>query len=111
MRDDIVGYLATVVRVEWPAQADGRTVDRGRAAFLEKLNRTAASLKPSGVADGILQALLLRSLMRLRDARQQRLLAAETAIPAVVWIVSWSAAVLRSHSAPSSAFRASVCML
>jgi len=87
MRDDIVGYLETVVRVEWPAQAEGRTEDRG-AAFLEKLNRTAVSLKPSGVADGNLQASLLRSLMRLQDSRQQRLLAAETAIPAVVWVVT-----------------------
>jgi hypothetical protein len=40
------------------------------------------------VADGHLHALLLRSLTRLRDARQQRLLAAETAISAVVWIVT-----------------------
>jgi len=32
--------------------------------------------------------LRLRSLTRLRDARQQRLLAAESAIPAVVWIVT-----------------------
>jgi hypothetical protein len=87
MRDDIVGYLETVVRVEWPAQAEGRIVDRG-AAYLEKLNRIAIGLKPSGVADGNLHALLLQSLTRLRDARQQRLLGAETTIPAVVWIVT-----------------------
>jgi hypothetical protein len=87
MRDDIIGYLETVVRVEWPAQAEGRTVDRG-AAYLEKLNGIAIGLKPSGVADGNLQALLLQSLTRLRDARQQRLLAAETTIPAVVWVVT-----------------------
>jgi hypothetical protein len=55
---------------------------------LEKLNRIAIGLKPSGVADGNLQALLLQSLTQLRDARQQRLLAAETTIPAVVWVVT-----------------------
>jgi hypothetical protein len=87
MRDNIVGYLETVIRVEWPAQAEGRTVQRG-TAYLEKLNRTAVSLKPSGVAGGNLQAQLLQSLMRLWDARQERLLAAETTIPAVVWIVT-----------------------
>src|SRR5271167_356387 len=87
MRDDIIGYLETVVKVEWPAQAEGRIVDRG-AAYLERLNRIAIGLKPSGVADGNLHALLLQSLTRLRDARQQRLLAAETTIPAVVWIVT-----------------------
>lgn len=87
MRDDIVGYVETVVRIEWPAQARGLTVDRG-SAYLQELNDIATGLKPSGVADGNLQALLLQSLMRLWDARQQRLLAADTTIPAVVWIVT-----------------------
>ena len=35
MRDNIIGYLETVVRVEWPAQAEGQIVDRGKA-YLEK---------------------------------------------------------------------------
>jgi hypothetical protein len=87
MRDNIIGYVEAVVRVEWPAQADGRTVDRG-TGYLEKLNRIATGLKPSSVADGNLHAMLLQSLARLSDARQQRLLAAETTIPAVVWIVT-----------------------
>jgi hypothetical protein len=87
MRDDVVGYLETVLRVEWPAQAEGQIVDRGRA-YLEKLNRTAIGLKPASAADGNLQAQLLQSLSRLWDARAQRLLAAETTIPAVVWVVT-----------------------
>jgi hypothetical protein len=87
MRDDIIGYVETVARVEWPAQAKGLTVDRG-AAYLRKLNNIAIGLRPFGVADGNLQALLLQSLARLWDARQERLLAAETTIPAVVWIVT-----------------------
>ena len=48
----------------------------------------ATGLKPSGVTDGNLHAQLLQSLTRLSDARQHRLLAAETTIPAVVWIVT-----------------------
>jgi hypothetical protein len=80
MRDDIIGYIETVVRVEWPAQAEGRTIDRG-TEYLKKLNRIAIGLKPSSVADGNLQALLLQSLTRLSDARQERLLAGETAYP------------------------------
>jgi hypothetical protein len=87
MRADIIGYLETVIRVEWPAQAEGVVVDRGRA-FLEKLNTSSIGLKPANVADGNLHAQLLQSLARLWDARQQRLLAAETTIPAVVWIVT-----------------------
>jgi Protein of unknown function (DUF4239) len=87
MRDDIIGYVETVVRVEWPAQARGQTVEPG-SAFLRKLNAMAIVLKPSDVAGGNLQVALLQSLTRLWDARQQRLLAADTTIPAVVWIVT-----------------------
>jgi hypothetical protein len=87
MRDDIIGYVQTVVRVEWPAQAEGRIVDAG-AAYLQRLNRIVIGLNPSGVANGNLQAQLLQSLVRLSDARQERLLAAETTIPAVVWVVT-----------------------
>ena len=87
MRDNIVGYLETVIKVEWPAQAEGLVADRGKA-HLEKLNTLANGLKPASVADGNLHSQLLRSLSRLWDARQQRLLAAETTIPAVVWIVT-----------------------
>jgi Protein of unknown function (DUF4239) len=87
MRDAIIGYVETVVRVEWPAQAEGQTVDKGRT-YLEKLNRVAIGLKSTGVSDGNLHAQLLQSLSQLWDARQQRLLAAETTIPAVVWVVT-----------------------
>jgi len=87
MRDDLIGYIDSVVRVEWPAQAEGRTVDSG-TAYLKKLNGIAVGLKPSGVADGNLQALLLQSLTRLWDARQERVLAAATTIPTIVWIVT-----------------------
>jgi hypothetical protein len=45
IRDAIIGYLETVVRVEWPAQAEGQIVDRGKA-YLEKLNTLAIGLKP-----------------------------------------------------------------
>jgi hypothetical protein len=39
------------------------------------------------MADGNLHALLLKSLVRLSDARHQRLLAADTTIPVVVWMM------------------------
>ncbi len=54
----------------------------------------AAALKPSGVADGNRQAILMQTLMRLWDARHQRLLAADTTIPVVVWIVTIVGGVL-----------------
>jgi hypothetical protein len=88
MDDGIVGYLETVIRVEWPAQARGLAVDRG-SLYLQRLNEMAIGLKPAATASGgNLQAQLLQSLTRLWDARQARLLAADTTIPAVVWIVT-----------------------
>ena len=87
MRNAIIGYAETVVRVEWPAQARGLMIDAGSAA-LQTLNGIAVSLKPSGMAEGNLQAQLLQSMTRLSDARQSRLLAASTTVPTVVWIVT-----------------------
>jgi hypothetical protein len=87
LRNGVLGYVETVVRVEWPAQARGLSV-ASNSAWLNKLNATAAGFKPSGTADGNRQAMLMHSLMRLSDARQERLAATDTAVPAVVWIVT-----------------------
>jgi len=93
LRDAILGYLETVVRVEWPAQAKGVSV-ASDSSWLNRLNAMAAGLQPSGAADGNRQAMLSQSLMRLADARQERLLAADTTVPAVVWIVTLMGGVL-----------------
>ena len=68
-------------------------------------------LKPSGVTEGNLHALRLRSLARLRDARQQRLLAAETTFPAVVWIVTLFGGGVTIAFGSFLGFRALACML
>jgi hypothetical protein len=87
LRDGVLGYVETVVRVEWPAQARGLSVN-SNSTWLDKLNAIAAGLKPAGTVDGIRQAMLSQSLMRLSNARQERLAAADTNVPAVVWIVT-----------------------
>jgi hypothetical protein len=87
IHDGIVGYLETVVQIEWPAQARGVRSDRG-LAYLRQMNEMVVDFKPSGVAAGNLQAQLLQSLSRLWDARQARLLAADATIPAIVWTVT-----------------------
>src|SRR5277367_3996070 len=86
LRDAIVGYVRRVANVEWPQQAEGRTVDAD-SVHLDRLNKMALGLHPSGVADGNLHAQLLQSLALLWDARQERLLAAQTTIPGIVWFV------------------------
>ena len=55
--------------------------------YLAELDRLAVGLEPTSHSDTNLHAMLLQSLTRLRDARQERLLAAETTIPGIVWFV------------------------
>ncbi len=86
MEGDIAGYTRDVITVEWPAQAEGRRSDRA-GADLNALDRMAIGLRPSTSAESNIQAQLLASLAQLRAARQERMLAAETTIPAIVWVV------------------------
>jgi hypothetical protein len=67
--DGLDRYTRTVIATEWPAQAAGH-VDRAGDSYLDEMQRLAVGLRPTGQADGNLHAMLLQSLMRLRDARQ-----------------------------------------
>jgi hypothetical protein len=84
--DSMTRYTKTVIAIEWPAQAEGH-LTRAGDRFLDDVQRLVVSLKPASQADTNVHALLLESLTRLRDARQERLLAAETTIPTIVWFV------------------------
>jgi hypothetical protein len=79
-------YAVAVIGTEWPAQAAGHVVRAGDK-YIAELDQLAADLKPASPADTNLHMLLMQSLTRLRDARQERLLAAETTIPGIVWFV------------------------
>ncbi len=84
--DDLTRYTKAVAAIEWPAQAEGH-VARAGDRYLDDMHRLAVNIRPSGQGDANLHAMLLQSLTRLRDARQERLLAAETTIPGIVWFV------------------------
>jgi hypothetical protein len=86
IRNEIFGYARRVATVEWPAQAEGRMVDQD-SIYFNRLNTMALTLHPSGQADGGLRSLLIRAIERLWHARQERLLAAQTTIPGIVWFV------------------------
>jgi uncharacterized protein DUF4239 len=86
IRHEVTGYARLVVTVEWPQQAAGRTVDQD-SVHLDELNKMAFVLHSTADADRDLPALLLQAIERLWDARQERLLAAQSAIPDIVWFV------------------------
>ena len=86
IRNEIFGYARHVVTIEWPAQAEGQAVDPD-SVFLSGLNKMVLAAHPSSQADDNLDLLLLQTMERLWDARQERLLAAQTTIPGIVWFV------------------------
>jgi Protein of unknown function (DUF4239) len=86
IQNDIIEYARRVVTVEWPAQAEGRVPDQD-SIYLNEFNKMTLAFHPSGQADGDLHSLLLHTIERLWDARQERLLAAQPTIPDIVWFV------------------------
>ena len=86
MREDVFAYARTVIGTEWPAQSRGGPV-REDEPNLAHLTGTALHLRPSNIADGDLHTLLLADLTALASARRDRLLAARTPIPGIVWFV------------------------
>ncbi len=87
LRADLAAYVRAVVEVEWPARALGRPVEGGMAD-LAKINSTAFTLNPQSGTDSAVRTVLLQSVTRLSDERQNRLLASESSIPGVVWVVT-----------------------
>jgi hypothetical protein len=87
MRDSLARYLDQVIGPEWEGQRRGR-IDSGPAwRILEDVHVSIASLDPQTPGEAVLQGELLRTLNQLYDARRSRLLAAEAAIPGVVWSI------------------------
>jgi hypothetical protein len=113
--DALNRYTKAVVAIEWPAQAEGR-VARAGDRYLDDMHQLAASIRPSSQGDADLHAMLLQSVTRLRDARQERLLAAEATIPGIVWfVVIVGGAITITFSlflgAPSVRMHLSMCSL
>jgi hypothetical protein len=86
IRQTVIAYAREVIATEWPAQADGRFVDDA-APMLDAITSKAMALRLAGAAEANQHALLLQSVQHLRDARQDRQLAAESTIPGIVWFV------------------------
>ena len=83
VRAELTGYLATVKDQEWPGQMTGQCPPRRSA-----LSGIAQHLRPASldtVATAFIGEIVSR-LNRLYDARRERLLACNRAIPTPIWI-------------------------
>jgi hypothetical protein len=86
IRDEVVRYARRVMTVEWPEQAEGHMVGQD-SVYFNRLNKMAVGFHPSDQADRDLRSLLLQAVERLWNARQERLLAAQSTISDIVWFV------------------------
>ncbi len=87
LREALTGYAATVIDAEWPALAAGEPATAAEAP-LRRIDRAIAAVVPADAAAINRHAVLLQTFARLRDARADRLLAAGTTIPPIVWAVT-----------------------
>jgi len=77
-------YVDEVITEEWPAQKSGH-VERKMTNAIKKLHYILAHLQPQGAAEQVTHGEMLRTLNELYAARRDRLLAARSGIPAVIW--------------------------
>jgi hypothetical protein len=86
IRNEIMGYARHVVTIEWPEQAQGHSVDQD-SAHLNDLNKMILDGSLLDKGDRDFRLILLQTIERLWDRRHERLLAAQSTIPGVVWFV------------------------
>jgi len=84
IRNDIKLYLNQVIKEEWPTQQRGAVVRVGRPT-LRRIHQTIAEINPATPGEAVVQAELLRTMNELYNARRERQLAAQGAIPPIVW--------------------------
>jgi hypothetical protein len=84
IRNDVKVYLNQVIKQEWPIQRRGE-IDRVGHPTLAHIHQTIAEINPSTPGETVVQAELLRTMNELYNARRERQLAAQGAIPPIVW--------------------------
>jgi hypothetical protein len=90
---DLRDYTRAVVDVEWPSQHQGRVNLAGWEPLIA-LNLMLASFKPTDGSTIALKSELIRTANELFQSRRNRLEAATSGIPAVMWAITLSGGAL-----------------
>ncbi len=85
IRANLSSYARTVIDVEWPAMAANRDVPETGARLLESAAYQVNSYAPAGQPGANAQQAAIVDEQRLFDARRERLIRAEPAVPAILW--------------------------
>jgi hypothetical protein len=85
IRTGLVGYVTTVVRLEWPAMARDAEVPEDGAVELNRISYAVDTFTPRNLKEFAAQQAAIANGQRLFDARRARLIEAVPAVPPVLW--------------------------
>lgn len=92
-RQALRGYMASIVKDEWPMLRKGATSNATELA-LEKLFAEVGKIRPQDNRESTLYAEAVSKLNELVVHRRDRISASQTQIPAVLWIVGLVGSIL-----------------
>ena len=93
LRNDLSGYLQSVLDDDWPAMARGRWSPK-TTRVLTNVYEAILKYRPVDLHDADVQQSLLSEFDQLTRARRERLIMAEGTVPGVIWFVLFLGAVL-----------------
>lgn len=85
IRTDLTKYAQTVIRVEWPAMASNQDVPETGSKLIEDAAYAVNTFSPQDQRGYNAQQAAIGNEQRLFDARRQRLVRAQPAVPGVLW--------------------------
>ncbi len=85
IRGDLREYAAAVIRVEWPAMMRDAPVPDDASKLLEDAAYRVATFSPRNAEESDAQQAATAQVLRVFDARRQRLVQAAPLVPSVLW--------------------------
>jgi hypothetical protein len=98
LQQQLRGYVEYVIHEAWPLQRQGK-VPAGGVEWMNRFQTTLAAFEPSTEGQKVLHGETLRAYNGMIEARRLRLDAMLTGLPALMWFVIASGAVISLSSA------------
>jgi sterol desaturase/sphingolipid hydroxylase (fatty acid hydroxylase superfamily) len=84
IRSELLTYVNRMIVVEWPMMANDTYVT-GSSSLLEEIGAHVDALKPADERQSNAQQSAMAQVLRLYDARRERLVHAAPSMPAILW--------------------------
>lgn len=85
IRSDLHDYANTLIQVEWPEMARNQPVGNTAVFLLEDASYRVDTFLPTNATEEDAQHATIADMERLFDARRERLIRAEPAVPSILW--------------------------